>query len=419
MLHTHSDASGRRPLGWLQLAGLMAAMSLMGGFSPLRAAPPQATTEASQAEDTAMVRAEVAADSLIAAAVEVGPSAAALSLELGGGRQAEFALRDGGVMINGSRVAGYSAGGPLDSSWRSLLDRASLLGTAQLATLLREWDAPQGEAGDTLESRIRAALEGVPGAAVPAAALSATPDPDSIDRLLARIDHLEERVERTRRPEREQSALEHAFGHFVDGFADLLQVLVMFAVLLGLGWAGVYFANARMERVADTIRQDTLRAGLIGVAAAFLAFPVWLLGIIALAISIVGVPLLLAWLPMFPFAVAVAGIVGYLSVGRAAGEALVERHFTGAGWYQRANAYYYVAAGMGLLLAPFALAAAFSMTGHILEWLAGLMLFVGIVITFITGCIGFGAVVIRTREAIQTRRDRRARGAAFEEASNV
>lgn len=410
-----SDVPRRRSIGWLRTAALGAALCLASA-APLAAMPGQGT-----AAQAPTARAEAGADSLAAAAVELSPGTAALSIELAGGREAEFALRDGSIVINGQAVTAYTPSGALESSWRALLDRASTLGTRQLATLLREWDAPEGTGGDLLETRLREALQGVQGATLPAGGTSFTgssPHQDSIDRLLSRIEQLQERVEQAR-PEQQQSTLEHYLEHFVEGLADLFRTLVMFGVLLGLGWAGVYFMNERMERVADTVRADTLRSGLIGLASAFLAFPLWLLGIIALAISIVGIPLLLGWVPLFPFVVAVGAFVGYLTVARAAGEALVERHFSGADWYQRANAYYYMAAGLALLLAPFALAAVFQMPGHLLGWLGDIMMFIGVVLTIIVTSIGFGAVVIRTRAALAARRARKARATAFDEETHV
>ena len=47
----------------------------------------------------------------------------------------------------------------------------------------------------------------------------------------------------------------------------------------------------------------SILSGLIGLAGSFLVIPAFVLGIIALTISIVGIPALLAWVPLFPIAV--------------------------------------------------------------------------------------------------------------------
>jgi len=135
-----------------------------------------------------------------------------------------------------------------------------------------------------------------------------------------------------------------------------------------------------------------VRSFLVGLAASFLVIPVFVLGIVVLAVSIVGIPALLIWVPAFPLAVVLSTLLGYLAVSHAAGEAFAERRFYGGDWFTRANSYYYMLTGLGLLLVLF-------LAAHVLEmvWLgfiSGILVFLGVVLTWAAATTGFGAVLI-------------------------
>ncbi len=110
--------------------------------------------------------------------------------------------------------------------------------------------------------------------------------------------------------------------------------------------------------------------------------------------SIVGIPLLLVFAPLFPVAVLLAAVGGYLAVAHGAGEALAERRFTGTDWFTRANSYYYVITGVGLLLMFFLAAHVVSMAGPWLGFLEGLLKFVAVMLTWAAFTVGFGAFLI-------------------------
>ena len=58
-------------------------------------------------------------------------------------------------------------------------------------------------------------------------------------------------------------------------------------------------------------------------------------------------------IPAFPLAVVLGTLLGYLAVAHAAGEAIAEKRFYGGDWFSRANSYYYLLTGLGLLLILF------------------------------------------------------------------
>jgi hypothetical protein len=182
--------------------------------------------------------------------------------------------------------------------------------------------------------------------------------------------------------------------HITRGLGGVFSTLMTYAILVGLGFLAVFFGRKYLEGVADTARNATLRSGLVGLAGSFLVLPAFILGLLALAVSIVGIPLLLVFVPLFPVAVVLATVGGYLGVAHGAGEALAERRFTGTDWFSRANSYYYVITGVGLLMVLFLAANIISMAGPWLGFLEGLLKFMAVMLTWAAFTVGFGAFLI-------------------------
>jgi hypothetical protein len=341
--------------------------------------------------------------------IAVSRQEASLKLELDDGRAVDLAIRDGEVLLDGEAVANAPSGGPLDRSWRALLNEAIESPTDRLPALLTGWDAPDMADGDRLESLLRETLAGVE---VTAAAAVADADADqstsdSVTRLLDRISELEshiEELEETRRvaPEvivnradDDGPSFLGVFRHIANGIAGVLSILVAYGVIFGIGFATIFFGGRRyIEGVADTARHATTRSLLVGLAASFLVVPAFILGIIALTISIVGIPALFLWIPLFPVAAAGALLLGYLAVAHAAGESLAERRFYATDWFQRGNSYYFLLTGLGLLLALFVASQVISMAGPWIGFLSGTLVALGVVITWAALSIGLGAVLI-------------------------
>lgn len=184
-----------------------------------------------------------------------------------------------------------------------------------------------------------------------------------------------------------------AFFRNVGGtIAGLLENLVTFLVLSVIGVVTVHFAQERLEVVTTTVRRAPVRSAMVGLAGAFLLIPVWLVGMVALAISIVGIPVLLAWVPLFPIVAALAGLLGYLGVARNVGEWVAEQEYRGLEWIRGSNAFYTVVAGVGALLVPCVAVSASRILG--IGFLTGLLAFVGSMVTFAAVAVGFGAVLL-------------------------
>ena len=93
-----------------------------------------------------------------------------------------------------------------------------------------------------------------------------------------------------------------------------------------------------------------MRAGMVGLAGAFLVLPTWILGCVALVASVVGIVALPFWLLLFPIAVGLGAGLGYLAVARNVGEWVASRDINGLDWLRPTNTFYAITAGIGALL---------------------------------------------------------------------
>jgi hypothetical protein len=378
------SASDRTVLGW-------AAVALPLAFTP------GVASAQTQPELRGIVSNEIA----------VSRREAALRLHLDDGRTVDVAIRDGKVYSDGNVVGTAQRNSPLDRSWRALLNEAIDAPADDLAGLVFGWAAPSGdEIGEQIDATIDAALLGDDAPAV--VALEAGQTSDTVSRLVERITELQRVVERLEDEAADAPRVTvvradadrgidwfRPFRNIARGLGGILSIIVTIGVLFGIGFATIFFGGRRyIEGVADTARNATTRSLLVGLAAAFLIVPAFIVGGLALVISIVGIPALLVWAPMFPVATALAILLGYLSVAHAAGEALAERRFYAADWFQRGNSYYFLLTGLTMLTALFIAAQFVSMAGRWLGFFTAILTGLGVVVTLASLSIGLGAVLL-------------------------
>lgn len=182
------------------------------------------------------------------------------------------------------------------------------------------------------------------------------------------------------------------FGNLGRAIGDLTENLVTFVVLAILGVLTVHFGRSRLEVVATTVRRAPAQSAMVGLAGGFLLLPVWILGIVALAVSIIGIPILLAWIPLFPLAAGLAAFVGYVAVARNVGEWVADQEYRGLEWIRGSNTFYVVVAGIAALMVPAVAASLIRILGF--GFLHGLLTFVGSVISFLAVAVGLGAVLL-------------------------
>lgn len=187
-------------------------------------------------------------------------------------------------------------------------------------------------------------------------------------------------------------------GSFGEGVQGLISTLVFGLILAGIGSALIFYALPQLERVSYVVRSGTLRAGGVGLAANFLSLPAFVVGMVALAVTIVGIPLILLYVPLFWVAVMAAAAFGIVAVAHAIGERTAER----GGSYEssKRNAYSYTYTGLAVLLAPQLVAHLLEMTVF-LGWLGDLLQLLGALLLWAAATVGFGAVFL-TRAGTRT-----------------
>jgi hypothetical protein len=183
------------------------------------------------------------------------------------------------------------------------------------------------------------------------------------------------------------------FRPVIHGVGGLLENLLSVLVLGLIGAGIIAFAGSNLDVVSEAARESPGRAVVAGMAGTFLLIPVWLLGTVALAVSIIGIPVAIAWLPLFPIAAAAAAVLGYLAVARNAGEWLADSDYPWTGWIRRSNPIYTMLGGLLGLTIAFMAANVISIAPF-LGFLSGLLVFAGALLTFFAIQIGFGAVIL-------------------------
>jgi hypothetical protein len=183
------------------------------------------------------------------------------------------------------------------------------------------------------------------------------------------------------------------FRGIFSAVGGLIGDLVTIFLLALIGMGVVAFAGDKLDTVAEAARRSPGRSALVGVAGTFLLIPIWILGMVALAVSIVGIPVMIAWIPLFPLAAVAAAILGYLAVARNVGEWLADSEYRYTGWIRRSNPVYTIVGGLVGLGAAF-------MAAHVLYvvpffgFVRGLLTFVGVMLCIVAVQIGFGAVIL-------------------------
>jgi hypothetical protein len=176
------------------------------------------------------------------------------------------------------------------------------------------------------------------------------------------------------------------------GIAGIVSTLALALVLAGIGASLVFFLKPNLETVSDTIRNSTARAAATGIAGAFLVIPAFIVLIVTLAVSIIGIPLLLVAIPLYPLAAFAALVFGLVATAHALGERTAEQN-RGRLRLPYRNSYSYVFVGIGILLLPMIASYLITMTGFLA--FVGILLFVVTILAHLSATtVGFGAVIL-------------------------
>jgi len=173
-----------------------------------------------------------------------------------------------------------------------------------------------------------------------------------------------------------------------------------FRLLLLIFLAGLAFVIARptVEAAAQRLTDNPVQATFVGVAAEILIVPTLILTSVILAITIIGIPLLL----LMPFVILVLllmALLGFTGVAAAVGQWFRRR--TGLG---TAGSLADVALGVVVILLPLLIGRLVGIGGWGLTPLAFLLVAAGLAVEFLAWTAGFGAVLTNAFSRWQARR---------------
>ena len=169
---------------------------------------------------------------------------------------------------------------------------------------------------------------------------------------------------------------------------DLVGTLIRFAFFGLLGSLVLLLAADSVQRVATRVTREPIKAGLVGFLAQLLFVPLLVVGSLLLAVTIIGIPLLV----LVPVVVVVALLVmllGFTGVAQGVGQ-LVTRGGVGTRW--TAVALFWL--GLAIVMIPTLSGEAFSLAGGPFRLFAVTLGLVGFVAEYVAWTSGVGAVIL-------------------------
>ena len=197
------------------------------------------------------------------------------------------------------------------------------------------------------------------------------------------------------------------FAPIGQGLVGIMETLALGLVLAGVGVALIFYGLPHLNRLSETVRNETGRAIAVGIAANFLVFPAFVVGFVALLVTIIGIPLLLVYVPLAIVAVLGAFAVGLVAVAHAVGERTAEQR--GSYDTRHRNAYAYLFTGLALLLAPLLVAELLEMTGFF-GLVGDFVAIFGALMLWLLSSLGVGALLMTASRMWRERRYRRMMG---------
>jgi hypothetical protein len=160
--------------------------------------------------------------------------------------------------------------------------------------------------------------------------------------------------------------------------------LVLLLLLAGIA---LLLARQTVEASAHRVTDSPLRVTLVGLIAEILVLPALVLTAIVMAISIIGIPLLLL-IPIVVLILILMALVGFTGTAAAVGQ-----------WFQRrmslgpSTSFVSVCVGILVILSPLLLGRVLALAGWPATPFAALLIGVGFVVELLAWASGFGAVI--------------------------
>lgn len=177
-------------------------------------------------------------------------------------------------------------------------------------------------------------------------------------------------------------------GPFFEGVGGTVAT-VAFIVVLGLLTCIAYLLARRpIERMEYRVATSPWKAAAAGLLGQLLFFPVLVLTTVILAVSIIGIPLLLL-IPFALLAILIGVLLGFTAVAKHLGHAAEGRF----GWDHR-SPYLSILVGLGLIMLISFFGSALGVGGGPLEVFAVILTVIGFVIQYVAWTVGFGALLM-------------------------
>ena len=172
--------------------------------------------------------------------------------------------------------------------------------------------------------------------------------------------------------------------------ARLTGTLVRLALLMLLASLVMFVARTPVEQIADRVATDPVKSWVVGFLAQILFVPVLVMTIVVLAISIIGIPLLLL-VPVAIFAGIVALLVGFTGVSYHLGRLLQQKVDA-----LRGRPYAATFAGIVLVLSPLLIARLVGLIGFVDDFgfMVGMLVGVGVLLEYMAWTAGLGAAAL-------------------------
>ncbi len=188
------------------------------------------------------------------------------------------------------------------------------------------------------------------------------------------------------------------FWYPFDGTARLMGTIFRLFLLGLFGSMIILLVRQPVEQVGQHVRAEPVKMALVGLLAQLLFFPVLALTAVILAVSIIGIPLLLL-IPFVILSLLLVFLGGFTSVAYVVGGWGVAR----AGW-QEDQPFLRVWLGVAIVLAPLLVARLFGVVGGPFRLGALLVASAAVLIEYVVWTTGFGAALTTAFEQWRSKR---------------
>jgi hypothetical protein len=184
----------------------------------------------------------------------------------------------------------------------------------------------------------------------------------------------------------------HWFGDTVrnpfGGSFDLMATLVRVGLVGLLAALMIAVVPTPVRRVADRVATEPWRSGFVGLAAQLLFVPLLVITVVILAVSIIGIPLLLL-VPFALIAVAIALVMGFAGSACALGRWIGSRAGSGV-----PGLLVSLVVGLAMVFALTIIARFLGLAGLPVGILLGAVLAVGFFVEYVAWTVGLGGVLL-------------------------